>query len=632
MPEPEVTTAPVPDPEPVHERLSLLAGGEPHTREQWEKAAADVLRKTGRMKADDPDALVWSKLTRTTLDGIEVSPLGTPLLVADVPEPGAPGQAPYTRGRVESLPEEGWDVRAHVADPDAARSAADVITDLENGVTSLWLSVGGPGIAVADLPEVLRDVLLDLAPVVLDAPADPLGAARALVDLLDDKGVDPAPGTSLGGDPIGALTRHRAGSEAPEPPDVEQVVSGLARLAQERGTFALTVDATALHDQGATDAQELGYALATGAAYLRLLTGPVGLDVATAASLLEFRLAATDEQFPTIAKLRAARRLWHRVLELSGAPEAPGMVQHAVTSRPMMTKYDPWVNMLRTTVAAFAAGVGGATSVTVLPFDSAIGLPDTLARRNARNTSALLVSESHVARVTDPAGGAYAVERLTDDLAHAGWAQLQQIEAEGGVLASLDAEDGILARVREQAVAARDRQVATRRRPITGVSEFPNLGEALPERRPWPEGSLPVRSYGEPYEAMRDAPAERPVFLATLGPVAQHTARATFAANLLGAGGVDTVVAGASEGPDDLVAAYRGDGEPVTRVVCLAGTDAAYAEWGAAAMRALREAGAAYVILAGKPGESTVDGVDDSCAMGVDALAFLTRVREELGK
>ena len=610
------------------EHLSLLAGGEPHTREEWEKAAADVLRKSGRMKPEDADALVWSKLTRTTLDGIEITPLGTPLLVTDVPDAGEPGLAPYTRGAVAGRPEEGWDVRAHYADPDAEQTARDVLTDLENGVTSLWLQLGDAGIAVADLPTALKDVLLDLAPVVLDAPADPVGAARAFADLLDEKGKDAAPGSNLGGDPLGTAVRHHANPAAPAPGDVAETVAALASLAQERGTYALVVDATAVHDLGATDAQELGYSLAVGAAYLRALTA-TGLDVPTAAGLLEFRYAATDEQFPTIAKLRAARRLWHRVLELSGAPDAAGQVQHVVTSRPMMSKYDPWVNMLRTTVAAFAAGVGGATSITVLPFDSALGLPDALARRNARNTSSLLVSESHVARVTDPAGGAYAVERLTDDLAHAGWAQLQQLESEGGVLASLEAEDGLLVRVREQAVSARDRQVATRRRPVTGVSEFPHLHEELPERKPWPAAAVPVRRYGQPFEDLRDSEPERPVFLATMGPVAQHTARATFAANLLAAGGVDTVVAGATEGAEDLVAAFGGAGTPV---VCLAGTDKAYAEWGAAAVSALRDAGASYVILAGKPGESTVDTVDDSCAMGVDALAFLTRVREELDK
>jgi methylmalonyl-CoA mutase len=609
------------------EHLSLLADGREHDRAseraRWEKAAADVLRKSGRMKADDPDALVWEKLTRTTLDGIEVPPLGTPETLEGVPDPGAPGRAPYTRGSAATRTEQGWDVRAHLADPDPQLAAEAALTDLENGVTSLWVAVGPGGTEVQELPRVLEKVYLDLAPVVLDAPTDPVAAAEAFAALVRDRGVTPAPGTCLGGDPVAAVVRGLAGPETVEP-----VVVRLAELAQELGVLALTVDATAVHDAGATDAQELGYSLAVGAAYLRLLTERLGLDVATAAALVEFRYAATDEQFTTIAKLRAARRLWHQVLAHSGAPEATGQLQHAVTSRPMTTRYDPWVNMLRGTVAAFAAGVGGATAVTVLPFDSAIGLPDAFSRRNARNTSALLIAESHVARVTDPAGGSYAVEKLTDDLAQAGWSQLQRIEAEGGVLASVTGAAGLLARVRTQAVEPRQRQVAKRRRPITGVSEYPNLGEALPERRPLPEGTPAVARYAADFEAMRDDPAATPVFLATLGPVAQHTARAIFAANLLAAGGVDTVVAGATDGVEELVTAYRDGGS--LPVACLAGTDVAYAEWGAEAAAALRDAGARHLILAGKPKEGI--SVDDSCAMGVDALAFLTRVREELAR
>lgn len=611
------------------EHLSLLAGGQEHTRAEWEKAAADVLRKTGRMKADDPDSLVWEKLTRTTLDGIEVAPLGTAETVADLPDPGEPGAAPYTRGSALSRTGEGWDVRAHLADPDPKPAAEAALTDLENGVTSLWLTVGRGGIAVDDLGTVLENVYVDLAPVVLDAPADPRGAAEAFTALLTDRGITAAAGTGLGGDPVSATVRGLGDQP------VEDVVARLGELALEHGILALTVDGTAVHDAGSTDAQELGYSLAVGAAYLRMLTDPAGpgLDVVTAASLIEFRYAATAEQFTTIAKFRAARRLWHRVLELSGGAAAPGQLQHAVTSRPMMTKYDPWVNMLRGTVAAFAAGVGGASAITVLPFDTAIGLPDTLARRNARNTSSLLISESHVARVTDPGGGSFAIEKLTDELAGAGWAQFQRIEAEGGALASVGSETGLLTRVRTQAVEPRQRQVAKRRRPITGVSEFPNLEEQLPERRPFPEGAPSAERYGAAFEEMRDEPATTPVFLATLGPVAQHTARASFAANLFAAGGVETTVAGATTGVDDLVEGYRSSG-PVSRVVCLAGTDTAYSAWGADVVAALREAGASYVILAGRPGEGTVpaEQVDDSCAMGVDALAFLGRVREELAR
>jgi methylmalonyl-CoA mutase len=278
--------------------------------------------------------------------------------------------------------------------------------------------------------------------------------------------------------------------------------------------------------------------------------------------------------------------------------------------------------MLRTTVAAFAAGAGGADSVTVLPFDTALGVPDAFGRRIARNTSSLLISESHIARVADPAAGAYAVEQLTDDLATAGWEELGRIEEAGGVEAAL-ADGSLLARV-DEVVARREADIARRKRPLTGVSEFPRLGESLPERQPHRHDK--VRRYGASFEALRDEPAARPVFLATMGTIASHTARATFASNLLAAGGIAVDVAGATDGVEQVVAAY--DGQPV---VCLAGADPTYAEWGADLVAALREAGATWVIVAGRPGE-LVDrlGVDDACAVGVDALDFLTRTREKL--
>jgi methylmalonyl-CoA mutase len=280
--------------------------------------------------------------------------------------------------------------------------------------------------------------------------------------------------------------------------------------------------------------------------------------------------------------------------------------------------------MLRTCVAAFAAGVGGADAVTVLPFDAALGLPDAFSRRIARNTSALLISESHLSRVADPAGGAFAVEKLTDDLAVAGWAELDRIEGSGGVLAAL-ADGSLPGRIAEVA-EARDVQVARRTRPLTGLSEFPNLHETLPERAPYAAGAPTVRPYGHAFEALRDEPAAGAVFLATMGTVAAHTARATFASNLFAAGGIDVVNAGRHDDLAAVLASYAGPdgGQPV---VCLVGADAAYDAWGAALVAALREAGARWVIVAGKPGDL---GADDACAMGVDALDFLTRTREKL--
>ena len=590
--------------------VPLAEGLEP-SRDEWQKATAAVLRKSRRLADDASDSDVWDVLATTTLDGISVSPLGTPELSADLPDPGLPGQAPFTRGAaamrgVEGDAGGGWDIRGWFADPDAQRTADDVAADLENGVNSVWLSLGTGGVAIESLAAILEPVFIDLAAVVIDAPSEPVQAAEAYAAVVTDKAVTPAPGTTLGADPIGAKVRGVGN------PDLSVAVD-VARIAERIGARGITVDATAVHDAGASDVQELAYSLAAGAAYLRTLVA-AGFAPDTAAALIDFRYAATDQQFPTIAKLRAARRLWTRVLELSGISPI-GQAQHAVTSRPMMSRYDTYVNMLRTTVATFAAGVGGADAVTTLPFDEPLGLPEAFSRRIARNTSSLLIDESHVAAVTDPAGGAHAVEKLTDDLARAAW----------DLFGQLDAADDLVDAIRPliaEAVDARALQIAKRRLPLTGVSEFPNLHEELPTRRPYAAGRADVFRYAHEFEAMRDARAAKPVFLATMGTVAQHTARATFAANLFAAGGVDTVAAGATDGVDALVAAY--DGSPV---VCLCGTDATYAKLGEAAVTALRDAGATYVVVAGKADI----GADAKAAMGLDALAFLRTIRQELG-
>jgi methylmalonyl-CoA mutase len=226
-----------------------------------------------------------------------------------------------------------------------------------------------------------------------------------------------------------------------------------------------------------------------------------------------------------------------------------------------------------------------------------------------------------VAKVADPAGGAYAVERLTDDVAVAAWAELQRIEADGGAEAGLAGLRDRIAAVVEE----RDAQVARRKRPITGLSEFPNLAETLPQRRAYPDGGLAVRPYGHAFEQLRDDPAPAPVFLATMGTVAAHTARATFAANLFAAGGIEVVNPGRADDVEAVLAAYAAAGSPA--VVCLTGADAAYAAWGAELAAALRKAGARWVVLAGKRLDFEVD---DTCALGIDALDFLRRTRERL--
>lgn len=592
--------------------LPLAAEFPGASHEQWQQLVAGVLRKSGK---EVPGAEAEALLSTALEDGVHTPPLYTARDRA--PDPGLPGFAPFVRGgRPEGNAAGGWDVRQRHAVADAEA----VLGDLENGATSLWLAVGGSGIPVTALEDVLKDVYLDLAPVVLDAGAETEPAARELLRLYEERGVaaDAARG-NLGADPLG----HEARTGSPQDP---AVAGALARLCADRhpGLRAVTVDALAYHEAGGSAAQELGCSLATAVAYLRELT-VAGLSAAQACGQLEFRYAATADQFLTVAKLRAARRLFARVAEVCGAPEAGAQRQHAVTSPVMAARRDPWVNMLRTTVATLAAGVGGADAVTVLPFDHAIGLPDAFSRRVARNTSAILIEESHLARVVDPAGGSWYVERLTDELAHAGWAFFREIERAGGQAAAL--RSGMVREKLARTWAERGARLASRREPVTGVSEFPDLAEKPVVREPAPEptsGGLPRVRRDEAFEALRArsdahlaATGARPrVFLAALGPAAVHTARLTFAANLFRAGGVEPVTGGA----------FADSG---AHEACLCSGDPVYEEQGAAAAAELRAAGARHVYLAGRPGP--YDGADTYVFAGCDAVAVLTDALDRMG-
>ena len=586
--------------------LALAAEFPAATRDQWRELVAAVFVKSGR-GVDDPE----QALATTTYDGITIKPLYTS---ADAPATAAAGGGPAGS----------WDVRQRHADPDPARTNAAALTDLANGATSLWLVLGESGLPVTELDRALDGVYLDLAPVALDAGADAVAAAAALLQLGERRGV--APGElagTLGADPIGVLAR--TGTDGPA-----GLLGTLAELSTGYPNLRVaTVDATVYADAGASDAQELGIATAVGVAYLRELVA-AGLSVEQALARLEFRFALSADQFASIAKLRAARGLWGRVAQLSGASgPVRGQRQHAVTSAAMLTRRDPWVNMLRTTIACFAAAVGGADAITVLPFDSAIGQSDDFARRIARNTQSILHDESSLARVVDAAGGSWYVESLTDDLARAAWDVFTWIERAGGARAAL--ADGSIGALIATIRAARTEDIAHRRAPITGVSEFAFLGEEPVERAPLPAipvvapGALPRTRYAQDFEELRDrsdATPERPtVFVAALGGA--HSARVGFATNLFAAGGVDVLVG--TGHMDELIAAFRAAG---TAVACLCGSDPSYAESGAAAVAALREAGATHIWLAGR---AEIPGIDGTIYAGCDALAVLRTTLDVLG-
>lgn len=635
---------------------------------RWRALVADVLRRSGRLPPAEEDASELPApevlLSRTTPDGLPVPVLGTArtAAAAGLADPGPPGLPPFLRGArpvpvdPSDLADEdrpgGWDVRQRVSGSDPRAVAEAALTDLENGTTSLWLDVGGHGgVRLADLPVALADVDLGAAPVVLrpHVGCDPVAAAEALLALVP-RGTGAVAG--LGGDPLARAARTGG-------PATSGVLVALARLARDHGLGpgALVVDALPYHQAGGTDGQVLACALAAGVQQLRWLLD-AGIAPALAARLLEWRLPATTDVLGTVATLRAARVLWGRATELLGVPqEARGLGVHAVTSPAQLTRTDPWVNILRGTLAALGAGIGGARSVTVLPFDAAVGASDALARRIARNTSSVLLAEASMGRVVDPAGGAFAVEERTQRLAETAWDRFTTLERRGGLLAAL--QDGSLAADLEAAWRERRARTARREHAVTGVGEYPDLTARRLLRGPDPTdgaegtGGLPVHRWAEDLEALRsrsDAVADRTgrrptALLVRLGTAVASSARAGWATDLLAVAGVDVLVPDALV-PDaavpEALAAVVADpawGEAhraveVPAVAVLAGPDAAYPGAVGPVARALRARGARLVLLAGGARAATEEdraAVDDVVREGLDVVALGERVLAALG-
>ncbi|WP_409370747.1 methylmalonyl-CoA mutase small subunit [Mycolicibacterium sediminis] len=603
-------------------------------RDQWRAAVAGVLAKSRRKDPADFGAEPDRLLDSATYEGFPIRPLYT--MLDSQPEPPLPGRWPFVRGG-DALRDvkSGWKVAETFPLP--GRPAADegngaVLSALTEGVSALVLRIGSAGVAVEDVDRLLEGVFLDLVPVVVDAGSDYVAAADsvlALVSALDDDGRSRL-SIDLGADP---LTAALTGRPAPGLDDVATVASRAVGF--DGGVRAVTVDGPTFHDLGASASWELAASVAAGVSHLRALTER-GIGVGDAVRQISFRFAADDDQFMTIAKLRAARQLWARVAEVIGAPDGGAATIHAVTSMPMMTQRDSWVNMLRTTLAAFAAGVGGADTVGVLTFDSAIpgGLPGvatTFARRMARNTQLLLLEESHVGRVLDPAGGSWFVEDLTRRLAEQAWTHFREIEAEGGFAAAADFVTRQIGEVRER----RRDDVAHRRTAVTGVNEYPNLGEAALART---DLQSPAVRYAADFEALRDrsdahlaARGARPTaVLLPIGPLAEHNVRTTFAANLLASGGIEAVNPG-QVSADDVARVIADAGGATAVVVC--GTDARYADEASGVVDAARAAGVAHVYLAGpeKAVAAAESTPDDYLTATIDAVEALSTLLTRLG-
>jgi methylmalonyl-CoA mutase len=673
------------------------------------------------VEADLNGAPFEKKLVTRTYEGIDIQPLYVRKDFRGERDPnGFPGLPPFVRGsRALGSVMRGADLRQEHAHPDLTVTNHAVLSDLADGATSIQLRLdaaardgldpdaataaslaGRDGVMayrVDDLDAALADVDLTGVEIALDSGAAFLPAAAVLVALWERRDVSfHQVRGAFNADPLAVLAR-----DGQLPVSADALMTMLTELAEWTShhcprVTAVGVDTSPYHHSGASAAQDLAFGLATAIAYLRAMTD-AGMDFDTAAHQILFSFSLGTHHFLAMAKLRAARRLWGRVVDACGGSEGAGAMRiHARTGDRVLTRRDPYVNILRNTVGVFAGIVGGADVVTSVPLDSVAGLPDDFSRRVARNTFLILQEEGHLHRVIDPAGGSWFLDSITDQLANEAWKVFQEIEKHGGMLAVL--ESGWINEQIAAAHAPRASDIARRKEGITGVSEFPNLAEEravhpsldidglrkaaasrVKDCRPQKntlvadsstdfkstvaaaEGGatigqlaqawefhkssasivpLVARGFAEPFEELRDATdawqakhGRRPrVFLANMGPVVHHTARATYAKNFFEAGGFEVVNVDGFQDAEAAAAAFSESGAMIA-VIC--SSDKFYSEVVPKVAARLKAAGARSVVLAGNPGANEVAwreaGVDRFIYVKCDVLSTLRELLREEG-
>jgi methylmalonyl-CoA mutase len=602
--------------------LSFAADFPPASREDWLELVSSVLK----------GAQFERRLVSKTYDGLAIEPLY-----------GRDAAARPVTGRKPGTP---WQVMARIEHPDPAAANSQALHDIENGATGLSLvfagSIGAYGFGIENsevaLARVLRDIHLD-AGISLDLQlgGQSENVAGYLTDALRQRGMSPgAVDVRFGFDAFGTFSMDWSRPHFS--------VSQIRALAGQgyKGPFAVA-DGRAIHNAGGSEAQELAFVISVALDYLRWIEAR-GTPLDEARAMIYFRLAADADQFLTTAKFRALRKLWARIEEACGLSPRPVFVA-AETAWRMMTRRDPYVNMLRSTMAVVAAGLGRADAITVLPHTAAIGLPDASARRIARNTQLILLEESNLAKVADPAAGSGGFESLTSALCAAAWSLFQQIQGTGGTVDAID--EGLIQAKVAAVRAEREKAIARRKDALTGTSAFPDITEppatvldVMPSSTPTASGAaLPCIRLAEPFEALRDAAdrtaelgARPKIFLANLGPLAEFTARATYAKNFFEAGGIEAVTNDGFASRDEMAAAFKASG---AALACLCSSDDVYAREAEAAAETLRAAGAKHVYLAGRPGdrEATLAaaGIGGFIYVGCDMVATLKAAHGVLG-
>ena len=692
---------------PVYAR-GFFAEFTPPSQEEWLKTAQASLK-----------GAPWDKVVFTkTHEGITLKPIYRQEDLSGLAQVDSlPGQAPYLRGiEAGGFITHPWHISQELPGPSPAQFNQVAREDLTRGQTGLSLVldqagrqgldpgsapaqlVGAGGVSLAnaaDLAAAFLGIDLTAVPLFCQAGANGVPLMACLAAALASVGRDAKRLSGcVGGDPLGELAR-RGELEL----SLDRAYDAMAALTswaldQAPQLGAVWVSASGYHNAGANAVQELGCALATGAAYLRALIDR-GLTVDQAAPRFWFGFSLGGHFFMEMAKLRAARMLWAQVVEaFGGGEDAQKMRIHGRTSAYTKTVYDPYVNLLRNTTEAFAGVVGGVNSLHVACFDEAVRPPQEFSRRVSRNLQILLQQEAHLTHPIDPAGGSWFVESLTDEVASAAWAWFQELEAAGGMAAALQA--GLPQKAIAQVAAGRQANLGIRKEVLVGTNMYANLGEKPLESEPWDQAAfasararelagaqapppslsgqgadlvaqaikaaqsgaslgalsqalagdgqrpqaepLAIHRAAQAYEelrtrglALRSAGANLKVFLANLGPIPQHKARAEFTTGFFEVGGFEVLSNLGFATPQEAASAALDSG---AKIIVICSSDKAYPQLVPPLCQALKQKDPSlFVILAGKPAAEHEPayrqaGLDDFIFVRGNCLALLGQLQE----
>ncbi|HRD65250.1 MAG TPA: methylmalonyl-CoA mutase family protein [Candidatus Competibacter sp.] len=691
----------------------------PTPYEEWRKVVDKFLK----------GAPFEKRLVTKTYEDIDLQPMYRQEDIEGLPHlDSLPGFAPYLRGTTPlGYVANSWDVAQELpyATPTALNEA--LRADLSRGQNAVNLVLDRPTLAgvdadqaeaddvgrgglsissVADLAQALDGVDLEAVPVYIQASTSALTFTALLAALVQKQGKSLAKVRgAIGMDPLGQLAR-----DGRLPRDLDGVYDVMAQLAAWAKANApqvqtITVQGSPYHNGGSSATQELAFVLATAVDYVRAMQAR-GLSIDDIAPRIRFSLSIGTNFFMEIARLRAARLLWAKIVQAFGGNEASQkMSLHARTSAWNQTVYDPHVNLLRATTEAFSGAVGGCDSLHISPFDELLRVPDEFSRRVARNTHTVLREESHITRTVDPAGGSWYVENLTDSVARKTWALFQEVEKQGGMAKALAAgwpQSQIAGTATKRAA-----NLAKRKDIFVGTNMYPNLKEIRIEPAPvdaWAvqsERAAALKQYragassqkqsaldqlskggnvvetaiqaalagatlgeiaqaaranakpgptatavhahrgAQTFEALRQAAetyvariGQRPqVFLATMGPLTQHKARADFATAFVGVGGFETIYPSGFSTPDEAADAALASG---AKAVVICSTDPTYPDIVPPLVEKLKKAVPNLtVMLAGYPADHVeafkAAGVDDFIHLNANCQALLSTLQKKMG-